>query len=122
MEIEDSKESKYWQQTFSVSVELAGEYLVNLAIVEIPLLGLPVVKQIFSYIVKKIVARSENEGELWIAFKFIDKESKEKNEQYKDAIKDLEEVLASNPTEEKKNEALEETKKRLRNLIRFPVK
>jgi hypothetical protein len=122
MEIQESKESKLSQETFSISVELAGEYLIGLAILEMPFLGLPIVKQIFSYIVKKIISRSEREGELMISFRFIDKETKEKHQKYQEAIKEFKEVMNNNPTEEKKNEAIEETKKRLRNLIRFPVK
>lgn len=122
MEIQESKESKYWQETFSISVDLAGEYLMGLAIVEFPFLGLPLVKQIFSYIVKKIISRSEREGELMISFRFIDKETKEKHNKYQEVMKEFKQVMNSNPTEEKKNEAIEETKKRLRDLIRFPVK
>lgn len=122
MEIQESKNSEFWQKKFSVGVDLMGEYLVKLAIVEFPPLGLPVVRQLFSFIVKRIISRAKDEGELMISFAFIDKEIGEKKELYNEAVTKLKEVLESDTTEEKKNEALEETKKRLRDLIRFPVK
>lgn len=122
MEIQESKNSEFWQKKFSVGVDLMGEYLVKLAIVEFPPLGLPVVRQLFSFIVKRIISRAKDEGELMISFAFIDKEIGEKKELYSEAVTKLKEVLESDTTEEKKNEALEETKKRLRDLIRFPVK
>jgi hypothetical protein len=122
MDIKESSQSKYWQQKFSVTVDLAGEYLVKLAIAEFPFLALPVVKQSFSYLVKKIISKSQEEGQLMISFVFIDKEVAHKNTLYVEAVTKLKEVLDSDIPEEKKNEALEETKKRLRDLIRFPVK
>ena len=122
MEVKESKESKYWKQTFSMTVDLAGEYLVKLAIVEFPFLALPIVKQTFSYLVKKIISKSQEEGQLMISFVFIDREVAHKNSMYVEAVTKLKEVLESDIPEEKKNEALEETKKRLRDLIRFPVK
>jgi hypothetical protein len=122
MEIKESENSEFWQQKFSVGIDLMGEYLVKLAIIEFPFLSLPVLKQIFSFIVKRIISRTKDEGELMISFAFIDKEIGEKKEIYNEAVTKLKEVLESNTTEEKKDEALEETKKRLRDLIRFPVK
>ena len=122
MEVKESKESKYWQQTFSMTVDLAGEYLVKLAIVEFPFLALPVIKQTFSYLVKKIISKSQEEGQLMISFVFIDREAAHKNSMYVEAVTKLKEVLESDIPEGKKNDALEETKKRLRDLIRFPVK
>jgi hypothetical protein len=122
MEIKESSQSKYWQQSFSVTVDLAGEYLVKLAIAEFPFLAFPIIKQTFSYLVKKIISKSQEEGQLMISFVFIDKEVAHKNTLYVEAVTKLKEVLESDIPEEKKNEALEETKKRLRDLIRFPVK
>jgi hypothetical protein len=122
VEINESELSKYWQESFSFAVETASEYLVKLAIIEFPVLGIPIIKQIFTFIVMRIISRAKNEGELMISFAFIDKEVNHKKELYAEAVTKLKEVMKSEIDEEKKNEALEETRKRLRDLIRFPVK
>ena len=121
-EIKVSKESDFWQEKFSLLIDLQGEYLIALAIAQFPFLGLPVVKQVMSYAIKKILARVEDEGELKIAFHFIDKETGEKKDEYVKSMEQYKEVLKTNPTQEQKNVAREEAKKRLATLIRYPIK
>jgi hypothetical protein len=121
MELKESPTSTTSQETFSATVEVMGEYFIKLAIIEFPWLNIPVVKQVFSFVVKKVLAKIRSEGELVISFAFIDKETEGRRVLYEEAVDKLKQVLESSPTQEKKDEALEETKKRLRALIRFPV-
>jgi hypothetical protein len=119
----DNKSQEITQEVFSVLVETMGDYFVKLAILQFPFLGLPVVKQAFGFIVKKVFSKIQSEGELIIAFKFIDQEREQSRIQYDTAIEELKEVLASQTTtQEQKDEALKVAKEKLRNLIRFPVK
>ena len=122
MEIKESDISQNAQKSFSATIEVMGEYFIKIAIVEFPWIGLPVVKQLFGYVIKSILSKVQNEGELAISFAFIDREIDNKRELYQEAVTKLKEVLETDVPEEKKNEALEETKKRLRDLIRFPVR
>lgn len=122
MELKESKESTLAQEAFSVTLEVTGEYLLKIAFIEFPWLNIPVVKQIFSYVIKKMLSKIQSEGELMISFSFIDSETEVKRKKYEDSINQLKSVLSSDLTQEKKDEVIEETKKRLRDLIRFPVK
>jgi|688.fasta_scaffold1874718_2 hypothetical protein len=122
MKIKESKESQFWQETFSMTVDVTSEYLIKIAILQFPFLAIPVVKQIFSFIVKNVISKVESEGVLQISFTYIDIETNEKKDAYVVAVNNLKEILASDKTVEEKNEAIQETKKRLRTLIRMPVK
>ncbi len=122
MEIKESETSQAAQKTFSASIEVMGEYFIKIAIVELPWIGLPVIKQVFSYVIKSILSKVHDEGQIAISFAFIDREIDNKRELYQEAVTKLKEVLETDVPEDKKNEALEETKKRLRDLIRFPVR
>ena len=122
METKESQSSKLAQETFSATVEVMGEYIIKIALVEFPWLNLPVVRQVFSFVLKRIISRVSAEGQLAISFSFTDREIAAKKEKYEEAVDTLKEAINSNATQEKKNEAIEETKKRLRDLIRFPVK
>lgn len=106
----------------SFGAELLGDYFIRLSIIEFPFLGLPIVREVYSHIVRKVITRFKNEGELYISFAFIDKDISIKKEEYKIALNQLEEVMKSDATKEKKDEALQEAKDRIRNLIRFPIK
>lgn len=106
----------------SFGTDILVDYFIWLSIVEFPFLGLPVVREMYSYIVRKVMTRFKNEGELHISFAFIDKDVSIKKEEYKIAITQLKEVINSAATEEQKNDALKEAKNRIRNLIRFPIK
>jgi hypothetical protein len=117
----DSKESELAQELFSEGMSLAAKYLIALGIAEVPFLGLPIIKQIFTFIVNRIIGKASNEGELMISFKFIDNDKDERNGQYKEALKEWRQV-ATNSTisQEEKNAKLEEARKRMGDLIRFP--
>lgn len=110
------------EEVITVIADITTDYIVKLSILEFPFLGLPIVKQTYSYIIQKIVGRIKSEGELFITFAMIDSDADQRRQVYTEAIEKLKEVLDVPTTEEAKNEALEETKKRLRDLIRFPVK
>lgn len=109
-------------EKFSFAIDLLGDYFIRLSIVEFPFLGLPVIYQIYSYIVKKIVSRIEKEGELKISFAFIDRDVSIRKEEYNLAIEELKQVINSETSQEIKNEALNNAKNRIRDLIRFPIK
>jgi hypothetical protein len=118
----ESEESKQWVTTFEMAVDTAGDYFVRAAIVRFPFLGLPIIKQIFTFIIKNTISKIESEGELMIRFKFIDKDVDERNHEYTKVINELKQINENGATEDEKRIALQNAKDRLRNLIRFPVK
>lgn len=109
-------------QVLDVVSDVTSEYIIKLSIVEFPFLGLPIIKQMYSYIIQKVVGKIKDEEQLFITFAIIDSDVQGRKKEYDTAVDNLKEVLQSPVSEERKNEALEETKKRLRNLIRFPSK
>jgi hypothetical protein len=119
---QESQASKAVRKTFSAATEMAGDYLIGLAMVKFPFLGLPFIKQAFNLIVKNIIEDNEERGELLIKWFFIDKESDAKKDEYNKALAEFEEVKKNNPTKEQRDEALKKTRERMGKLIRFPVK
>lgn len=109
-------------EKFSFAIDILGDYFIRLSVVQFPFLGLPLIYQLYSYVVKKIVTRIEKEGELKISFAFIDKEISVRKEEYNIAIDELKKVLTSDSSLETKNDALIKTKNTIRDLVRFPVK
>ncbi len=117
----DSVASEAAQNAFAGGLTLAAKYLIALGIAEFPLLGLPIIKQIFTFGVNRIVGKVETEGELKISFKFIDDDKDERNGSYKEALKEWDKVHTDPAiSQEKKDEALKQTRERMGNLIRFP--
>jgi glycyl-tRNA synthetase beta subunit len=106
------------EKILSLSIDLAKEYIVKIAMLEFPFLALPVVNHVFSFFVDRILARIEAEGQLHLQFRAIDQENERKLEDYNEAIKKLDNAQ----TEEEKNEALKEAKSRLGDLISFSRK
>ena len=103
----------------SFTANILKEYILKISFIEFPFLNLPIIKQVYSFIITRIIAKLEIEGKLYIDFKKIDNEVSIQDNEYNQAIKNLKEVLNSNKTEEEKNEYLQEAKKRLRDLIRM---
>ena len=103
--------------SLSLSIDLAKEYIVKIAIVEFPFLALPVINQMFTFIVDKVLSRVENEGQLLISFSEINNRNNAQKEEYEASLKKLSEAK----TQEEKNEALRVAKSRLRDLIKFPT-
>jgi len=118
---EDSGPSTIAQDVFSSAVEKISDYFITMAIVEFPFLALPVIKQMFSFIVKRVISKIQGEGKLFISFSFIDKEVEKQMEEYKRAITELRDIVESATiiSGERKNEALNKAKEKLRNLIRM---
>jgi hypothetical protein len=122
MEIEESKTSVIAQKSFSASIEMMSEYIIDITLIEFPWLNIPVVKQIFKFVIKRVLSRINQEGQLSISFSFTDAERADKRKKYEAAIEELKSVTESDASPEKKKEALQETKNKMRELIRFPVR
>ena len=120
--IQESEESKQWVSTFDVATDLAGEYFIRVASAQFPILNVPVIKQVFGFMIKNILARIDKEGELLIKFHFIDQEAGERRDAYNEEIKKLKELQQNGVSDEERKIALEAARNRMRNLIRFPVK
>jgi glycyl-tRNA synthetase beta subunit len=106
------------EKLLSLSIDLAKEYIVKIAVIEFPFLALPVVNQLFNFFVDRLLSRIEAEGILHLQFNAIDEENEKKLEEYNKALKNLEDAKS----EEEKNEALKEAKSRLGDLIKFSRK
>lgn len=111
------------KETLSLFSDRLEQYILTLSFIEFPFLALPVIKQIYSAIISRIIKLLENEGKIHIDFIAIDAEISSQKEQYNKTIIELKEVLASNTmSEEAKHEYLQEAKKKLRDIIRMSTR
>lgn len=123
IDIIESPESIAAQKAFDTSTDVMGEILTSYAIAQFPFLGLPIIKQIFTHIVSKMMNRADKEGTLKISFHFIDKDYDGKNDALNAATEEFKKVLIEAPNDlERKRIAREEYKKTLKALARLPVK
>jgi translation initiation factor 2 beta subunit (eIF-2beta)/eIF-5 len=119
MEMKESQTSKNWQEAFSTTTSLASEYAMEIAMTEFPFLRLPVIRQIFTFIINRIVSKIQNEGKLAISFNFTNNEISQQLSKYNEAIEKLKKAdEINNP--EMKEAIINDAKDTLRNLIRFP--
>jgi len=117
----DSKESEIAQNLFAGGVNASAKLLIALGEMKLPFLKLPIINQLFCYVINKMAGKVSGEGELHISFKFIDDDGAERNGQYKDSLERLNQVEADpTATQEQKDEALNETIQHMGNAIRFP--
>ena len=115
-----SQNSSKLEEGFGVAVDLSAEYIIKIALVEFPFLNIPVINQLFTFMVKRILSKIKAEGQLLIGFKLIDNEVEVQKDEYNHALEELNKVLSGPHTEEQKHEAIKQTKDKLRNLVRFP--
>lgn len=109
------------QDSLSAGMSVLEEYIVRIAIAQVPFLGLPIIKQIFAYILSKVLEKVEGEGQLLISFKMIDVEIDKEVKEYKDAIESLKVANTTGVSDEERQLALKLAKDKLRALIRMPA-
>lgn len=94
------------------------EAVIAKSIMAFPFLGLPVIKQIYSSMVKKIASKIYFEAETLGMFIKIDLTVDNQEREYTEATEELKVVIAKpEATEEEKQKAKDEFKKKLRALI-----
>jgi hypothetical protein len=94
-------------------VNLIKNYIVQIALIQFPFLNLPGLKQIFTYMLGRILDKIETEGEIFISFSLIDDNVNKQVKEYEEALERFKkgEINESN---------LDEVKNKLRDLIKFP--
>jgi hypothetical protein len=94
-------------------VNLIKNYIVQIALIQFPFLNLPGIKQIFTYMLGRILDKIETEGEIFISFSLIDDNVNKQVKEYEEALERFKkgEINESN---------LDEVKNKLRDLIKFP--
>ena len=94
-------------------VNLIKNYIIQIALIQFPFLNLPGIKQIFTYMLGRILDKIETEGEIFISFSLIDDNVNKQVKEYEEALERFKkgEINESN---------LDEVKNKLRDLIKFP--
>jgi hypothetical protein len=94
-------------------VNLIKNYIVQIALIQFPFLNLPGIKQIFTYMLGRILDKIETEGSIFISFSLIDDNVNKQVKEYEEALERFKkgEINESN---------LDEVKNKLRDLIKFP--
>lgn len=112
---------------FDVAVKAAVASAISAA----PLLGVPVIRPIFTFIVERVANLVYTELSRFVVFSIIDLKNETDLKNYQDAVKQLETILETPPEHYDHGEdgihkkeieiekAKEEYKKRLASLIRF---
>jgi len=88
-------------------------YIIQIALIQFPFLNLPGLKQIFTYMLGRILDKIKTEGEIFIYFSLIDDNVNKQVKEYEEALERFKkgEINESN---------LDEVKNKLRDLIKFP--
>lgn len=98
--------------------EVVVEAAIASSIAALPFLGVPVIKQIYTFLVKHFAGNLFEEGEVYGLFYDIDSEVDEETTEYQEATDTLRtELERDDLTEEEKQRAKDEYKEKLRNLI-----
>lgn len=100
-----------------LTFDMIEKYIISISLVQFPFLGLPVIKQIYTAIIKKVLSTIEDEGKLYIQFKLIDIDIKKKEKEFSESVNKLKKGEISDETEKKK--LLNEVKTKLSDLINF---
>jgi hypothetical protein len=94
-------------------VNLIKNYIIQIALIQFPFLNLPGIKQIFTYMLGRILDKIETEGKIFISFSLIDANVNKQVKEYEEALERFKkgEINESN---------LDEVKNKLRDLVKFP--
>jgi len=106
-------EAKVSHSIFDVAIEAA----IKAAIVYVPVLGAPIIKQLFTFCVEKFASLLYTQTELAVSFIVVDLKVNKQSEEYRAAVSELSTAIVEQKSPEEIERAREEFKTRLRTLI-----
>lgn len=106
-------EAKVSHSIFDIAIEAA----IKAAIAYVPFLGVPIIKQLFTFCVEKFASLLYTQTELAVSFIVVDLKVNKQSDEYREAVSQLSLAIATQKSPEEIERAREEFKARLRTLI-----